>query len=113
MIKNFEEMQKMSQQNFDKAVKNLNEVNKGMQAIAAEMADYTKKSFEDGTSAFEKVVGAKSVDQAVEIQTTYAKKAYEDYMAEMQKIGEMYAELAKDFYKPVEDAMNDTFKDKM
>lgn len=106
MIKNFEDLQKQSQENFENVVKNLTEVNKGMQAIAAEMTDYTKKSFEEGTSTFEKVVGAKSVEQAVEIQTAYAKKSYEDYLAEMAKIGEMYSDLAKEMYKPVEDAIN-------
>lgn len=110
MMKNFDELQKMSQDNFDKTVKSLAEVNKAMQAIASEMTDYTKKSFEEGTSTFEKVVGAKSVDQAMEIQTSYAKKAYEDYIAEMTKISEMYADIAKEFYKPVEKAIHDRTK---
>ena len=58
------------------------------------------------TRAFEQLIGAKSVEQAVEIQSTYAKKAYETYIAEMSKIGEMYAGLARDAYKPVETALS-------
>ena len=54
--------------------------------------------------AGEQLIGAKSVEQAVEIQSQYAKKAYDTYMAEMSKIGEMYAGLARDAYKPVETA---------
>jgi hypothetical protein len=77
-------------------------MNKGFQAIAAEVTDYSKKAFEDGTRAFEQLIGAKSVEQAVEIQSQYAKKAYDTYIAEMSKIGEMYAGLARDAYKPVE-----------
>lgn len=99
-----EQMQKLGQQNMEAAMKSFGEFNKGFQAIAAEMAEFTKKNFEESTATFEKLVGAKTVDQAVEIQTQFAKRAYEDYVAQMQKLGEMYAELAKEAYKPVETA---------
>jgi hypothetical protein len=78
------------------------EWNKNWQAIAAEMSDYTKRSFEEGTATLEKLMTSKSVEQAVEIQTSYAKRAYDDYMQQMTKIGSMYANLAKEAYKPVE-----------
>ena len=104
MLKGFEEFQKVGKDGFDAAVKSFGEMNKGFQAIAAEVTDYSKKAFEDGTRAFEQLIGAKSVEQAVEIQSTYA-KAYDTYIAEMSKIGEMYAGLARDAYKPVETAL--------
>jgi hypothetical protein len=102
MVKGFEDFQKVGKDGFDAAVKSFGEVNKGFQAIAAEVTDYSKKAFEDGTRAFEQLIGAKSVEQAVEIQSQYAKKAYDGYIAEVSKLGEMYAGLARDAYKPVE-----------
>ena len=107
MIKNFniEDMQKLSQTNMDTAMKAFGEWNKGWQAIAAEITDYTKKSFEEGTATFEKLASAKSVEQAIEIQTGYAKRAYDEYMHQMSKIGGLYADLAKEAYKPVEKAL--------
>ncbi|MCG8560490.1 MAG: phasin family protein [Hyphomicrobiales bacterium] len=105
MIKGYEEFQKLGKDNFDATVKSFGEVNKGFQAIAAEWTDYTKKAFEEGTATFEKLVGAKSLEQAMEIQTAYAKKAYDDYVGEVSKISEMYADLAKGAYKPVENAI--------
>ena len=105
MIKNFDDIQKMSQTNMDTVMKAFGEWNKGWQAIAAEMTDYTKKSFEEGTATFEKLASVKSVEQAIEIQTGYAKRAYDGYMHQMSKIGGMYAELAKEAYKPVEKAL--------
>ena len=104
MIKNFEDFQKLGQNNVDTAMKLFGEWNKGWQAIAAEMTDYTKRSFEEGTATVEKLLSAKSVEQAVEIQTGFAKRAYDDYMQQMSKIGGMYTELAKEAYKPVEKA---------
>jgi hypothetical protein len=105
MIKSFDDMQKLSQTNLDVAMKLFGEWNKGWQAIAAEMSDYTKRSFEESTATFEKLIGAKSVEQAVEIQTNYAKRAYDEYMHQVSKIGGMYASLAKEAYKPVERAL--------
>jgi len=106
MLKGFEEFQKVGKDGFDAAVRSYGEMNKGFQAITAEVTDYSKKAFEDSTRAFEQLVGAKSFEQAVEIQSQYAKKAYDTYMAEMSKIGEMYVGMAKDAYKPVETAFN-------
>jgi hypothetical protein len=101
-MKPFEDMQKMSQGNVDVAMKMFGDWNKGVQAIAAEMTDYTKRSFEEGTQTFEKLATAKSLEQAYEIQATFAKRAYDEYMHQLSKIGGLYAELAKDAYKPIE-----------
>jgi hypothetical protein len=105
MIKNMEDFQKLGQANMDATVKIWGDWSKGWQAIAAELTDYTKRSFEDGTQTFEKLIAAKSLEQAVEIQTSFAKRAYDEYMHQLSKIGGMYAELAKDAYKPVERAL--------
>src|SRR5438132_12559449 len=99
---NFDDFQKFGQHNMDAAMKVFGEWNKNWQAIAAEMSDYTKRSFEESTATLEKLMSSKSVEQAVEIQTSYAKRAYDDYMQQMSKIGGMYANLAKEAYKPVE-----------
>lgn len=102
MINGFQDFQKLNQTNMDLAMKMFGDWNKGWQAIAAEMNDYSKRSFEEGTATFERLMSVKSVDQAIEIQQTYAKRAYDDYMAQMSKIGGMYANLTKEAYKPLE-----------
>ena len=72
----------------------------GFQAIATAYGDYTKKSFEDTKSFVEKLSGVKSFDKAVEIQTEFAKSAFETFVAESQKIGALYSDLAKQSYNP-------------
>ena len=105
MIKNIEDLQKLGQVNVDSYMKGFGEWNKSWQTLAAEMTDYSKRSFEEGTATVEKLLSAKSFEQAVEIQTGYAKRAYDEYMHQMSKIGGLYAELAKEAYKPVEKAL--------
>ena len=105
MMKNFEDMQRLGQDNMAATMNMIGEWNKGWQAIAAEFSDYTKRSFEDGTATFEKLAAAKSIEQAIEIQTSYAKRSYDEYMHQMTKIGSMYANVAKEAYKPMEKMM--------
>ena len=71
----------------------------GFQAIAAAYGDYTKKSFEDTKLFVEKLAGVKSLDKAIEVQTEFAKTAYETFVTESQKIGALYGDLAKQSYK--------------
>jgi hypothetical protein len=102
MLKNFDDIQKYGKDNMDATMKAWGLVSKNVQAIAAETADYSKKSFEEGSAALEKLLGAKSLDKAIEIQTSYAKSAYEGFVAQATKMGELYAGLAKETYKPFE-----------
>jgi hypothetical protein len=105
MIKNFEDLQMAGKENVDSALKSFGALSKGTQAIAVEVVDYSKKAFEDGTAAMEKLFGVKSLDKAIELQTEYAKTAYEGFVAKASKISEMYADLAKETYKPFESFM--------
>jgi hypothetical protein len=102
MVKNFEDLQQVSKESIDLAMKSVGTVSKSAQAIAVELADYSKKSFEDSTAALEKLFGVKSIEKAIELQTEYAKSSYEGFVAEAAKIGEMYTALARESYKPFE-----------
>ena len=102
MLKNFEDFQKFGKDNVDVAMKQFGTVSKSWQAIATEFADYSKKSFEDGSAAMEKLLGAKTLEKAIEVQSDYVKVAYEGFVAEATKLGELYTDLAKESYKPFE-----------
>ena len=103
-----EEFQRATKDGFDASVRSFGEVSKGFQAIAAIVVDYSKKSFEDSTRAFEQLAGAKSFEQAWEIESQYAKKAFDAYVAQASKIGEMYVDLARTAYRPVEQVVAKT-----
>jgi hypothetical protein len=99
------DFQKMGKDNFDAMVRSYGELNKGLQAIAARWTAFSKDAFEDATRTFEKLVGVKSFEQSIEIQSAYAKRAYDNWVAEATKIGAMYADVARESYKPVEKAV--------
>ncbi|PII38775.1 phasin family protein [Sinorhizobium meliloti CCBAU 01290] len=98
---NFDDANKKSKEALDVAVKSYSAMTKGFQAIATEAADYSKKSFEDSVAHLEKLTASKAWS-SVQLQTNYLKASYEGFFTEATKIGEMYADLAKDAYKPYE-----------
>src|SRR5215467_8465140 len=102
MVRNIDEMQKFGKDNMDATLKSFGAFSKSLQAITVEIADYSKKVFEQSTAATEKLIGAKSLEKAIEVQTDYAKSAYETFVAEATKLGELYAQLTKEAYKPFE-----------
>jgi hypothetical protein len=102
MVKNIEDMQKAGKDSVDASMQSLSAMSKAFQAIATETADYARKSFEQSSVATEKLVAAKSFDKVLEIQTNYAKNAYEGFVAQATKIGQLYADLAQEAYRPFE-----------
>ena len=97
-----EDMHKFGKDSMDMAMNSFGALSKSMQAIAVEVTDYSKKVFEQGTVATEKLIGAKSLEKAFEVQSDYVRSAYESFVAESTKLGELYADLAKEAYKPFE-----------
>jgi hypothetical protein len=108
MMMSTDPMQKLSKDSMDMAMATFGAWTKNAQAIATEVADYSKKSFEDSRVALEKLMGAKNLEAAMAVQTEYLKSSYEGFVAQSAKIGEMYAGLAKETYKPFESAMGKT-----
>ncbi len=93
---------KFGQDSMDIALNSFGAWTKNAQAIASEVADYSKKAFEDSAAAWEKLIGAKSLEKAIEVQNEYLKSSYEGFIAQSTKLGELYVDLAKGAYKPFE-----------
>jgi hypothetical protein len=88
---------------FNAALASANTLAIDFQAIATAYSDYSRKSFEQTRAFVEKLSGVRSLDKAIEIQTEFAKQAYENFVTESQKIRELYSGLARQTFKPFED----------
>jgi len=102
MMLKVEDIQQYGKEHLETVVASATTVQNGLQAIASAYGEYTKKSFEDTKSFVEKLSGVKSLDKAIEVQTEFAKSAYETFVAESQKIAGLYTDLAKQTFKPLE-----------
>jgi hypothetical protein len=74
-------------------------------SIFAEGADYTKKSVETRLTLVEKLLGSKSLETVIQIQSEYAKTSYAAFVAQATKMGELHSNLAKAVFKPAEQAI--------
>jgi phasin family protein len=77
---------------------------KGFQEIAAETAEYSKHAMSSTGAVVEKLLGAKTFESAIQIQTEYAKSAYEGFVARQSKINEIFAKVASEAMKPAQNA---------
>ena len=98
--RNLSQLQDVSRVQINAADPSMTSLPGDLQAIATAYSDYTKQSFEDTRLFVEKLSGVKSLDKAIEIQTEFAKSAFETFMAESQKIGALYRDLDTQSYKP-------------
>ncbi len=79
-----------------------------LQTIANAYRDYTRKSFEQFGSFFEQLSGVRSLDKAMEVQTEFVKRAYENSVTELQKIRELHRKLARQTLEPFEGLVGKT-----
>ena len=73
-----------------------------LRTIANAYSDYTRRSFEETRSYVERLKGARSLGKAMEVQSDFARHAYENFFADSQKIYELQKELARQMFKPLE-----------
>lgn len=102
MTQSFDNLAKFNKDFIDGSLKSAAAVTKGFQSIAAETTDYSKEAFERGASAIEKLVAANSVEKAFEVQADYARGAFEALVSRSTRVGELYADMAKDAFRPFE-----------
>src|SRR6266852_2794147 len=76
------EPQQESKKQVDAALAAANCLSVDFQTLATAYGNYTKKSFEDTKAFVEKLSGVRSLEKAVEIQTEFAKQAYETFVTE-------------------------------
>src|SRR5262245_18981107 len=96
-----QQVQERVQNGFEAAGRSFTEANKGFQALATEMTGYSKAAFDDAIRTWEQLIGVKSLEQAMRIQSDYAKRTYENHMAELSKLGQMYVGIIADASRPV------------
>jgi len=70
-----------------------------IRTIANAYGTYTEKSFHETSSFVEKLMGVRSFDKVIEVQTEFARQAHATFVAESQKICELYTELTKQIFR--------------
>jgi len=99
-LKGYDAFVGYSKDTADAVTKSATVAGKGIETINSEIYSYSKQSIEDAVSATKAVLGSKSVHEAFEFQTDYAKSAFEAYVGQLSKIGELTTAATKDSFAP-------------
>ena len=92
----FNELNAHSKKNLEAVVASVTAATKGAETLGAQAIAFSKKAVEDQVAAAKSLAGAKSVQEVVELQTAFAKSAFETYMAEMNKMAEIVSASVKE-----------------
>jgi phasin family protein len=100
------ELNTQSKQNFEAFVASVTAATKGAEALGAHAVAFSRKTVEDQVAAAKTLAGAKSVQEVIELQTGFAKTAFETYVAEMNKMAETVAASVKESASPINERVS-------
>lgn len=95
------ELNAQSKKNLEAMVAAASAAQKGAEAISAQSLAYGKKTWEENVAAAQSMASARSVQELIELQTSWAKSATESYLAEMTRLTETVTASVKDSFKPI------------
>jgi phasin family protein len=95
-----------SKRNLEAVVASVTAATKGAESLGAQALAFSKKSAEDHTAAIKTLSGAKSLQEVVEFQTTYAKGFMEAYLAEVTKWSDTVSGSVKESLRPINERVS-------
>jgi phasin family protein len=105
-MKSAEQFAKFHQGNVEAFMKASQIFATGLQDITKHVAANAQASMEESVSTFRALTTVKSLKEAIDLQTTYAKSAIEKAMAESSKLTETSLKLAEQAYAPLTARVN-------
>ncbi|MDC7682105.1 TIGR01841 family phasin [Asticcacaulis sp. BYS171W] len=95
------EVNALSKSNVEAVVESLTAATKGAETVGAQAAAFTKKNWEEAVAAAKSLSTAKSVQEVIELQSSYAKTSLEAYVSELNSLTETLSASFKDTFKPI------------
>jgi phasin family protein len=95
------DMNSHSKRNLEALVASVTAATKGAEALGAQAVAYSKKAAEDHIAATKALTSAKSLQEAVELQTTYAKSFLDAYLSELNRWSDTVSGSVKESLRPI------------
>jgi phasin family protein len=97
----FSELNAYSKKNLEALIASMTAAAKGAETVGTRAMAFSKKSMESQIAAAKALSAAKSIQEAVELQTGFAKTAFESYVAEVNEISEITSTSVKEAISPI------------
>lgn len=100
-VKGYDDAAKFGKSNVEAIVAAGNLATKGVETLNAEVLSFAKSQYEDNLAAAKAMMGAKTLQELVELQNDFTKTAFEAYAAHATKLSEVAAKVAQDAFAPI------------
>lgn len=101
-VKNYDQLLGYGKQTVEAYVKSASAAGKGAESLHNEIYSYSKQSLEESISAAKALLASKSVHEALELQTDFAKSAFDSYVSEMTKLSELVVSTTREAFEPIQ-----------
>jgi len=101
-VKSYDQFLTYGKETVEACAKSASAAGKGAETFNNELYAFSKKSIEDSITAAKALMGAKSVHEALEFQSDFAKTAFDGYIGQFSKFGEIFANTARDSLEPLQ-----------
>ncbi|MEJ0025391.1 MAG: phasin family protein [Rhizomicrobium sp.] len=101
-VKNYDQLLGFSKDTVEAYVKAANVAGKGAESLHNEIYSFSKQSIEGSIANAKALMASKSAHEAFELQTGFAKSAFESYISEMTKLGELMVATSKETFEPIQ-----------
>ena len=101
-VKNYDQFLGYGKDTVAAYVKSANAAGKGAETFHNELYSFSKQSIEDSIAAAKAVLGSKSVHEAFELQTDFAKTAFDAYVGELTKLSELVVSTTRQTMEPLQ-----------
>lgn len=95
-----------SKRNLEAVVASVTAATKGAEALGAQVTAFSKKAAEDHMAATKSLTSAKSLQEAVELQTSYAKSFLDTYLTELNKWSDTVSGSVRDSMRPINERVS-------
>jgi phasin family protein len=100
------DMNIQSKRNLEAVVASVTAASKGAESLGAQAMAFSKKAAEDHMAATKTLSGAKSLQEAVELQTAYAKNFLDSYLAELNRWSDTVSGSVKESMRPINERVS-------
>lgn len=74
---------------------------KGLEQLTAEWLSFSKQSVEEGIATTKALMGARTIQEVVDLQATFAKAQFDQFVSQGAKFGELATKVAQESFEPL------------
>lgn len=104
-VKGYDQVLGFGKDTVEAYLKAANAAGKGVETLHNEMYHFSKQSVEETVAATKAVLGARSVHEAIEIQSDFARNSFDTYVGQMNRFNEIMLSTTKEALEPIQSRM--------